>query len=52
MKKSILGFVVLSAMLFSSAAFSQDTVRHNSKMTTHKVTSHHHKVVKKAKPVM
>lgn len=55
MKKTIFCILALSAMLFNGAAFSQDTVKKSTKatkMTTHKVTTKHHKVVKKTAPTM
>jgi len=54
MNKLTLSLIALSAIIFSSSAFAQDTMKHSakaSKTITHKVTTHH-KVVKKVKPTM
>ncbi len=54
MIKSTLAIIALTAFLFSSSAFAQDTTKHivkARKVVTHKTTKHH-KVVKKHKPSM
>jgi hypothetical protein len=55
MKKLTFCLLALSAVMFSSATFAQDTLKKSTKAvkkTTHKVTTHHHKVVKKTTPAM
>ncbi|MGI4803439.1 MAG: hypothetical protein ACRYFL_01610 [Janthinobacterium lividum] len=54
MIKSTLSLIALTAIVFSSSVFAQDTMKHSmktSKVVTHKTTMHH-KVVKKTKPAL
>jgi hypothetical protein len=54
MKKLNFCLIALSAVMLSTAAFAQDTVKKSrkaTKVTTHKVTKHH-KAVKKTTPAI